>query len=190
MPYSDYDIYVIYKKVEAYHKNKEYKQPKNLNSLSKENKEKLEKMSGYFNTIYHNINPKVYMHIGFKLWKTFGINKMDDPKIHQKYISFDKKMKREYNPDKKRVKSSINYINSFDDVFEYCNNGEVIREPVKDYIQNKMDCVTLCFLLEKRIMKPLNGEEKNMLSYFINNYTEIKQNMYSKYDLLQKHINI
>ncbi|MFW6046540.1 MAG: hypothetical protein ACOCP4_01975 [Candidatus Woesearchaeota archaeon] len=183
------DVYKCYKFAESIMKNKEFKEPKTIKRLSEKNQKKLEIAAGYFNTIWQNINMQMYMLAGFKLWKNFNVNMMIDKQVIEKYKKLDKKAKKNYNPKREEIVLSINNICFNEpDIYKYCDDGNIIRKPIKDYLKNRIDCVTLCYLIEKKYIKKLNNEERDLLSYFINNYQKIKENMYGNYELLQRNL--
>lgn len=183
-----YDVYKKFKEAEAIKKCKpvDYSHYK---KISEKNKQKLNNMADMFNTIYQNINVLDYVCIGFDLWKSFNLSKIDDKKIFDKYKALDKKKKRETEIDEKTIKKSIDYIKlNYNDIFNYCENRNgVIKQPIFDYIKNTIDPIVLSFLIEKKYIK-LNDEEKALLSYFMINYTTIKFNMYKNYNFLQKNL--
>jgi hypothetical protein len=86
---------------------------------------------------------------------------MDDKKIITYYIIKDKKVKRDFREIKKNnINDSINYIYSENiSLKEYCNKGsEFMSNPVQDYIKNKIDPVTLMFLIEDNYLTIKDNE--------------------------------
>jgi len=180
------DVYKKFKEIESQVKNI----PLNFNysKLSSKNKDMLEHMADLFNTVYQNINIDAYIRTGFKLWKRFDISKLNDSRVFEKYKSDDKRYKRNFNPDKKTIMKSMIYIKkNYTDLYNYCKSGGMVRQPIHDYLQNLIDPVVLCYLIEKKYLK-LNNEEINFLSYFNNNYVDIKSNMYKHHNMLQKYL--
>lgn len=182
------DVHMAFIKQKELYQNKKINP--NFSKLSKENRDKLQKMADYFNTIYQNIDMDEYMATGFELWKTFNINKIDDKKIFEKYKSKDKRRKRDFsNISVETIKNSIDYIHSkYENLFEYCKNDVIIRRPINDYIHNKIDGLTLIFLVEKKYIRSFNEEEKPLISYIISNYTDMKYKMYRYYEYLLKNL--
>ncbi len=175
-------LYQIFKKKESLYKNKNMGVPQNLNKLSVKNFKKLQKISDYFNTIWQNIDPELYIKLGFEKWKSFNLDKLDNPDLFQKYKSVDKLWKMGYNKiDEDVLKKSISYIKNQKNYF----NDEIIKQPIKDYIKNKIDPIFLCYLIEQKYII-LTGEEKSLLSYFLNDYDEIKFMMYKKYHYIKE----
>jgi len=182
------DVYMSFiRQKEIYHNKK---LNPNISRLSKENFDKLQKMADYFSTIYQNIDMDVYIATGFELWKTFNISKIDDKRIFEKYKSNDKRKKRNFsNISTEEIEKSITYIHSnYGNLFEYCKNDVIIRRPINDYIHNKIDGLTLIFLVEKKYIRSFNEEEKPLISYIISNYTDMKHRMYKYYEYLLKNL--
>lgn len=188
--YTAYDIYVKFKHMESLHKNKSINIPNDLSRLSQEKINKLAKVADYFNTIWQNINVESYLKIGFEKWKSFDIDKLDDKRILRKYISDDKKIKNNFEETSTTdISKSIEYIqNNAGNAMEYCNDGKIIRDPINDFVQNKIDSITLMFLMEKRYLYPVHEEEKLIISQFLNNYSDIKRVMYKNYEFLIKNL--
>ncbi|MFW6002321.1 MAG: hypothetical protein ACOCQD_03190 [archaeon] len=188
--YTAGDIYVKFKEIEGIHKSIPSVSYSGMNRLSEENRNKLQKMADYFNTIWQNIDIDNYLKIGFDMWKSFNINKIDDPRIIQKYKRLDKKRKINFedisNDD---IIKSINYIKkNYSDPMNYCNDSNFIRTPVNDYVTGKIDAIMLMFLIEKKYLSSLQEEEKMMVYYFVDNYESIKYKMYEKYEFILKHM--
>ncbi|MFW5848086.1 MAG: hypothetical protein ACOCVF_04150 [bacterium] len=187
--YTAGDIYVKFKEIEGIHKNipSSYS---GMDRLSKDNRNKLQKMADHFNTIWQNIDIDNYLKVGFDMWKSFNINKIDDPRIIQKYKRLDKKRKINFDDiSDEDILKSINYIKqNYNDVMDYCNDDNFIRLPVSDYVAGKIDAIILMFLIEKKYLSHLQEEEKMMVFYFIDNYENIKYKMYEKYEFILKHI--
>jgi len=184
-----YDVYKKFKIQEYISKNKEIKIPKekNLNRLSKENYEKLQMITDYFNTIWQNINPDIYFEIGFKKWKSFNISKIDDNRIFQSYKIIDKKLKTNFNNiNKETIKKSINFLkdNEILSILLFDNNY-VVKKIVFFYLQNKIDSIVLCYFIENYKIK-LSNEEKDYIPYFMENYSEIKYRMYYFEDFIKE----
>lgn len=183
--YTAYDVYVKFKKMESLYKNKGFKIPNDLGKLSQEKINKLEKVSNYFSTIWQNIDIDEYLKIGFEKWKSFNIDKIDDERIFRKYVSNDKKIKNNFeNISTNDIQKSIDHIKSYyGNVVAYCTDSKIIRNPINDFVQNKIDPITLSFLVEKRYIS-LREEEKLIISQFMNNYNDIKRIMYKHYDFI------
>lgn len=188
--YTAYDIYVKFKQMESLCKNKNVNIPKNLDRLSQEKINKLAKVADYFNTIWQNIDVESYLKIGFEKWKSFDIDKLDDKRIFRKYISNDKKIKNNFEEiSTTDINKSIIHIQSnAGNAMEYCNDNKIIRDPINDFVQNKIDPITLMFLIEKRYLYPVREEEKLIISQFLNNYQDIKHVMYKHYEFIIRNL--
>ena len=188
--YTAYDIYLKFKEIESQYKGIEFKAPKSLQKLSQEKINKLQKIADFFNTIWQNISIDDYLKVGFEKWKSFNIDRLDDERIIRKYISNDKKKKWGFDEiTTDDILKSISYIKeNYQNVVDYCKNDRVVRAPINDFVANKIDALTLVFLIEKKYLYPLNEEEKMFIHHFYSNYTEIKQKMYGKYDFIMRNI--
>lgn len=188
--YTAYDIYVKLKRAESLHKNRTVRVPSDLSKLSQNKINKLQRMADYFNTVWQNIDIDSYLKIGFEKWKSFDIDKLDDERIFRKYVSNDKKSKHNFEKiSTDDISKSLEYIrNVADNAMDYCNDRKIIRNPINDYVQNKIDSITLMFLVEKKYLHPIHEEEKLIISQFLNNYNDIKHIMYKHYEFIVKNL--
>ena len=181
-------IYTLYKQIECTKKDKKQtiSWSKFKSKASKDKLIKLETISNYFNTIWHNINIETYINIGFDLWKTFSIDKIDDKKIINKYKTLDKQNKRKVKISNDKIKRSIDFISNYNiPLNEYCCKPETISYVITDYLNNNIDVITLIYLIENGFKK-INNIEHMLLSYLRDNYDEIKFNMYKKHKFIKQ----
>lgn len=186
-PLSVYQKYIEQKNIKS---GKNQKIPKTINKLNKENFDKLEKISNYFNTIYQNINIDEYISTGFEIFENLKISHLDDNRIFQRYKNKDKKKKRDFDViDDYQINKSLDHIkHNYENLLDYCKNENVIRQPILDYSQNKIDAVTLIFLIERKHLRNIRDEERMFVSYVLRNYVEIKHIMYNKYEFIISHL--
>lgn len=189
MYYTANDIYHIYKKVEFNKKGKDFKKSPDINRLSNENIERLQIIADYFNTIWQNIDPEMYIQCGFKIWKNFKIENFHDERVFRKFKALDKKEKIEYEEiTEERILYSISYINNkYKSVDNFCKSSNIIRPPIAEYIKNNIDTFTLVYIIENNL-GGLREEEKIFLSNVLNNYDDIKYKMYKNHKLIKENI--
>jgi len=188
--YTASDIYIKFKEIEGIYKNIPSVSYSGMGKLSNENRNKLQKIADYFNTIWQNIDIDEYLKVGFENWKSFNINKIDDDRIIEKYKRKDKKKRINYDViSNNEILKSIDYIKqNYENIINYCDDNNFVRRPVQDYIYGKIDVIVLIFLIENKYLHMIGSEEKMFLSYVYDNYEIIKYKMYEKYDFILKHI--
>lgn len=190
--YTTWDIYCTFRKVQAQYAGRGYRLPKDwekflnekLNVTSREN---LQKLTDYFNTKWYNISPEKYFEAGFDLYKNFTYKDFFDKKIIKTYISNDKDKKRELNISKQGIINSIKhvyYLLSDEDTESIYNMGFLryyarmsfdgyMRQPIKDYLDNKITSLFLVWLINKGYIR-LTEEERSILPYIVENYRTLK----------------
>lgn len=163
------DVYRLFKKAESKYKNKPYREVKNLNRLSDDNKEIIETLKDYFNTKWYNINPELYFLAGFKKWKSFNLSMSLRKEVMQKYISSDKTRKRK-DPDIDDIQKAVEYIKENNDsIFYYCEmvHGN-LSTPVIDYLRSKIPGVLLYWLINKKYLI-LTEQDNSCIMHLMNN---------------------
>lgn len=163
------DVYRLFKKAESKYKNKPYREVKNLNRLSDDNKEIIEVLRDYFNTKWYNINPELYFLAGFKKWKSFNLSKSLRKEVMQKYISSDKSRKRkDVNNDD--IKEAIEYIKeNYDSIFYYCETSYGnLSTPVIDYLRSKIPGILLYWLIINKYLI-LTEQDNSCIMHIMNN---------------------
>lgn len=190
MTVTAHDIYVKFKEQESIYKGKKLSVPKSIDRLSHKKAQKLQKVADRFNTIWQNIDIDSYIYNGFETWKTFSVEGLDNERLMRIYKSKDKKQKLGFDQvDKEDIKKSVEYINKTEKKPEvYCDDRHVIRDPIHDYVKNRIDCITFMFLVEEGHLGHLKEEEKMLVPYIMINYESIKYSMYRNYDLIQKNL--
>lgn len=188
--YTEHDIYRIFKEQESIYKNKKLNDNISISKLSDNHLKKLELIATYFNTKWHNINVHLYIGLGFNTWKSFNINMLDNDRLFRLYKSYDKKIKFGFEDISiEDIQKSIDFIiNTYDNITEYCNSlKSVIKQPIYDYVNNNIDCIVLSFLIESGKLQ-ITEEEKLFMSYFVDNYENIKYVMYKNYKFINENL--
>ena len=178
--YTEWDIYCIYRKVQANKNNRGYRLPKDwddyyTNKLAPDSQRILTMLKDYFNTKWCDISIERYFEAGFNVYKNLSYKQMLDKRIIKEYIRLDKVEKINDNLSKKSIISSVKFVfseyNSFE---EYCNitYNNYMRQPIKDYIDNKISIGFMVYLIKFGFIK-LNEEEKSLLPNIMENYRRI-----------------
>lgn len=155
--FTTFDVFLEYKKAEEYVKSKKCRMPKNWNDylqnkISKSNREILETITNYFNTIWQDIDIYQYMIIGFTLYKNFTIKNFLNSKILNHYIKKDKSKKindidlnvETLKKSLKYLKNEINGLTLHDKFVYYANQKEMV---INDYCHNKINLALVVWLI-------------------------------------------
>lgn len=184
--YSTWDIYSTFLKVQANHYNRGYRLPKDWDKhwnekLSKSKKESLQTITDFFNTKWADISPELYFEAGFSTFKRFEYKYFIDRRVIKTYIRKDKEKKRNIEVTKKSLVDSTKYVLSkissaeFSDPLRYyCSiqYNKMMRQPIKDYIDNNISGGFIIFLMSEKILMPTD-EEMGLMPYITENYREV-----------------
>lgn len=169
-----YELYVAYAQAKATSSGKKLvlaTEAKFLDRLSVVNREILIKTTGYFNTVFSNVNPYSYMLCGFSLWKTFGYSKFLNENIITEYITYDKRQKRDLGSTHESINRSMEYINK--PLREYCREGvDDKKRIISDYLLNKIDASIVVYCLFKKYVK-FDEFDKGYITIIYNNYDRL-----------------
>ena len=180
---TDYDVYVAFRKAQAFSKNKPYRLPKNWDvfknsRLSDKNLQFLQTITDYFNTKWSNISIDKYMECGFELFKNFSYHQFLKRNVIDLYIEKDKIRKRIIKQKKSDIRKSFEHIKSLNlspiknySVLEtYCKlKDNQQKKIIKDYLLNKIDPVLFVYCLYYKFFQ-LTDIEKELVYNITNNY--------------------
>lgn len=141
-----------------------------MNRLSDNSIEEFTKLSDKFITVWQNIDIDTYMSIGWKLWKTFTVNNLNNNKIIKEYIKQDKKKKRCIDYSEKDI---YNELSSLKRLYGSLNQYCIKRNPIEDFTKNKICSLTLMYLIMYKYII-VSSLDKNYLSYIYNRYNTLK----------------
>ena len=154
--------------------------------LSQKNKENIEEIVKYFNTIWQNINIYTYFQTGCNLWKTFSYDQFLNPKIVELYKKRDKSKKRKKVSNKDLLQSVTFVINNNYTLKEYGQEKiENLSLPVYDYLEGNIDCLLVVYMIEKGMLK-LDKYEWDFIPYITDRYNELRKQLKEKWNLLLK----
>ncbi len=183
--FTKYDIYIIYNDTKKDITGKGYRIPKDFeyyykNKLSKSSQDGLQGLADRLNTIWQDIDVYRYMHIGFKLYKSFGYGKLLDEKILSTYIRQDKEIKRNISLDRDKIKQSLEYarskvdkINTKDVLIEYARDN---RQVISDYLYNRIDGGFLFWLINDKYID-IDDLERNIIPYVERNKNQLREEL-------------
>ena len=186
--YTVWDIYKIFRKVQAEVNNRGYRLPKDWsyhwnNKFTKTQRENLQNITNYFNTKWQDIDPHRYFEAGFEVLKNFSYHSFFNKKVLEMYKRRDKLDKRKLEINKEKIVNNIKYVlkeienderrDKLGPLRTYCRirDGEMSK-PVKDYINNKIDTPFLTWLIYERYLV-LTETEKSLIPLVINNYRDL-----------------
>jgi len=180
---TSYDIYCAYNKAKG---KKCLPEDKYRNRMAEKTLINIDKCAQYFNTIYSNIDPDVYMQCGCKLWKTFGPSKFLDERIIEEYKNQDKRIKRTVRTSGERIRNSFKHIGMpLDEYCAFIDTSTRRYRIISDYIKNKVDSVIIVYCLYNRLLR-FNDLEREYLYNILNNYDEWVSLMYKYEDLIEQ----
>ena len=198
---SDWNVYVCFRHAQAQAKGKPYRLPKDWETfketrMSANNKRFLNQTVLFLNTKWHNVNLNDFMETGFELWKNFSYHQFQDTKVIELYKRKAQVHMRKLRIDKETVLTSLKYIkkymsdkenlNGYSKLETYCKLKDGHCHIVyQDYIQGKIDNLTMTFLLFKRYLK-LGDTERGNMTVFMNNYRELVESMKELQKFIEK----
>jgi len=185
MSYEPYDIYLSFRKAQAFSKNRPYKIPKNfeehlVNKMSTVNRDAILKATDYFNTKWTNVNIDDYMQYGFDLWKTFSYTKFFDEKLIKYYIQKDRNKKLQCKNGKEELTKSVKFVKKYmkekgiPTLKAYCMRKENgCRVFITHYIkENNIDKLFITWLIKERFIT-LSEDESAVLPYITGHYRDL-----------------
>jgi hypothetical protein len=155
--------------------------------MKPQNREYLEKLTGYFNTTFSNIDIDKYMECGFQLWKTFSYHMFLRRNIIEMYKEQDKLKKRRIKKDMDRINDSMDFIiervgdlkrNGYNTLETYCKikQGEM-RLIVADYLKNDVDPLIFVYCIYYKYIK-LTDIEREYCYTIVNRYRDLLDQMF------------
>lgn len=179
---TSYDVYKLYRQLKSNNpkipSENVYRKRLSLKSLLN-----IDRLTQYFNTIYSNVDPKLYFKYGFSLWKTFNYAKFLDDRILEKYKQQDKIIKRSIKASKDNIDTSFNYITT--PLYRYCkeydNNQKHI---ITDYLFNRINSVIIMYCIKNKYID-FNDIETELLYHIFNNYDDWMKLMYKNYKYIE-----
>ena len=182
-----YDVYVAYVTARQIRKPKSSKpltEEKYRNRLSSKNLEIIDLLSGFFNTIYSNINPTMYMLCGFKIFKTFKYSNFLNEKILDEFIREDKRQKRNLDVTEDDIHKSFNHINM--PLKDYCKLMDGIQKMIiTDYLLNNIHGSIIVYCMFKKLIS-FSSLEKNYIYYIDNNFNDYLKSMFKREQLIKE----
>lgn len=185
--YTEEDIYVMFRKAQSLYFSRPYRLPKDINAfisnrMNKTNREALEISAKWFNTKWKNIEPSAYFGYGFELMgKKFTYHNFLDRRVHNYYITRDKIRKRDIEINKEKIEHSLNFIRTYIEKnrnikisiwTQYCCSEKGgIKAPIKDYLDNNIDRLTLTWIIRNKHIALSDGD-KMLIPLIIDNYRE------------------
>lgn len=177
-------IYFQFRKAQADFNNRGFRMPKDFEShfrkkLSTVNQEKLNKITGWFNTKWSNIDPYTYFICGFDLYKgRFSYVKFFNEKILLLYVQRDKNEKREVRVNKTKLIESAKFLKKYmteNEIYtlqEYIDTSDGNRRlAITHYLQNKIDASFFVFLIKKGMK--LTDTDRGFIPYISKHYRNI-----------------
>lgn len=193
--YTEWDVYIAFRKAQSNFKNRPYKLPKDweskFQSFSKQNQDALTKAAQYFSTKWHNIDIDKFMKLGFELFEhKFTYTKFFDNRLLNYYINRDKNEKRNIQLSKQKIIESAKWIKEY--MKQYNGNGSLLlkycnmhnnnqKVAVEHYLKGYIDGYFLAWLVHRGYLQ-LQEIEKNEISYA--NLRKIKINLESVKDFM------
>lgn len=177
-------IYHAFRKSQSDFFNRGYRMPKDFeghfnDKFSENNKKILIKITGWFLTKWHNIDPYLYFKCGFELYdKRFTYAKFFDDKILLLYITRDKNKKREVRITKQQLIDSAVFVKKWMNKYNLSLNEYIhLREgnlllAVDHYLKNKIDASFFVFLIQKGMI--LTDEDRSLIPYIHSNFRKIR----------------
>ena len=179
---TSYDIYLSYNKAK---KSKRIStEEKYRNRLSEKSLWNIDRASGYFNTLYSNIDIDTYMKYGFDTFKTFNYNMLLNPKIINYYKSNDKRLKRTIKTSKVRIKRSFDILDM--PLLNYCKLYKDRQNMLlSNYLLNKIDSVIVVYCIYNKLIS-FNDVEESYLYNIFNQYNDWVRLMYKYEDYIEE----
>ncbi len=182
---TEQDVYVSFRVAQSKFLSRPYRIPKSWDSfvskMSENNRLMLETVTGMFNTKWNGIDIEEYFLCGFELFKkNFTYIKFLNEKIMLLYIDRDLNRKKENLEISDTLKKDIIFIKSWmatkkhrNDMSllkQYCNmRDEGQKAPIRHYILNKINKITLIWLMSGKILS-LTDEEIPLIQEVYKNY--------------------
>lgn len=182
------DVWYSYQRAKG--KDVEYPSDKKWGSIYKRlsgvNKENVETLTKYLNTVWQNVDLDKYMKTGFYLWKTFSYKHFLDKRLLDKYKQLDKsdKRKKVSNTD---LKQSIKFLiyNRYPLSYYGSIRNEGFSLPIEDYLRGYIDSVIITYMIIEGHLE-INSNEKPYIPYIMQRYEELKDQVRRKKLLLTK----
>ena len=191
------NIYFQFRKAQSDHFSRAFRMPKNFEKhfnekFKEQNKKKIVKITGWFNTKWMDIDPYTYFKCGFELFdKNFSYMKFFNEKIILLYKTRDKIVKRETKITKQGLIKSAKFVkkymneNGISTLEEYIGTRNGYQKvAVEHYIRNNIDASFFVFLLGKGML--LTETERSVIPYIQINFRKIKFNLEDIKDFLKK----
>ncbi len=166
--------------VNAYKKVKNQRPIKTISKITDSNLQNVINLTNLFNTRWSNINIDEYMKCGIELWKGFSYSKFLNAKVIKKYISNDKKYKRN-SVTREKLEKSFEYLknNNYISLSKYCDDKvDGICKPIYDYIHNDINRILMEYILLNKMIKP-NEIELMYVSSLLQNKKDANQRVKS-----------
>jgi hypothetical protein len=196
-----FDVYVAYRRAKANKEGKGFRLPKEWNEfyntkLTEKNREYLDKLTGYFNTTYSNINIDKYMECGFDLWKSFSYHMFLRKNIIDLYKEKDKQQKRKIKANSETINSTFDFINQFmngkelfngyNNLQSYCKIRDGHRKTILEhYMKGLIDPLVIVYCLYYKYLK-LDDVETQYIYNITNRYRDLIEDMFQVEDQIKE----
>ena len=182
-----YDVYVAYVTAKQVRKSKVAKpltEEKYRNRLSSKTLDIIDLLSNYFNTIYSNVNPVMYMLCGFNIYKNFGYPNFLNKKILDEFICEDKRQKRKSDVTENDIRRSFDHINM--PLSNYCKLMDGTQKMIiTDYLLNNIHGSIIVYCMFIKLIS-FNTIEKDYIYYINNNFSEHLKSMFKREQLIKR----
>ncbi len=144
----------------------------------------IDRTSGYFNTIYSNLNLDLYIKCGFELFKTFNYTMLLHPKILERYKKNDKTLKRLVKTSNNRIFDSFTDINL--PLRNYCKKYVGKQKLIiTAYLQNEIDSIIVVYCIHNKLVT-FNDIEEDYLYNIFNQYDDWVRLMFRFEDYIEE----
>jgi hypothetical protein len=188
------ELYLTFRKAQAFHKNRGYRMPKDFEAhfekMDERHQKSLIKASQWFATKWSNIDPYTYFLCGFDLYKHFSYPMFFKKNIIMLYIEKDKNEKRKVETTKIGIAKSALFVKKWmiennKTFYQYMRerNGNQ-RVAIDHYLKNKIDAAFMVFMIRKGMI--LNDQDRSYIPYIQERYRKINFNLNDIEDFLIK----
>ncbi len=166
-----YEVYVSYRKAKPTTKTikipseQVYRNRLGVNTLWN-----IDRCTGYFNTIYSNIDLDTYMQCGYKVFKSFPYKQLINQKVLTKYKQLDKTRKRTVKTSNDRITESFKYIDK--PLLNYCKDMISKKKRILyDYTLGRVDSVIVMYCIHHKLVS-FDDIEEDYLYNIYNQYNK------------------
>lgn len=177
------DVYVAYRKAQAFAKGRGYRLPKDWDAfyqkMALDKRNALTQVTHWFNTKWKDIDPERYFLCGFELFKNFTYHQFSLRPVIALYIRKDKTIKRQDRINKEQLIYNVKWVKDYMGMlniptfFIYCNTRRNNRLlPIQHYLDNELDAFFITWLIKDKIIGNLTDDERSVIPFVMDNYRE------------------